>query len=85
MSIQTVDRARLADPLRDLPPEALARLEGRRGYMPVDPDRGEFKCDECGSRCTRGPKGTEFGHRSNSSSRGQCSRWIGPFDSITAP
>lgn len=23
---------------------------------------GEFRCDECGSRCTRGPSGVEYGH-----------------------
>lgn len=26
---------------------------------------GEFRCDECGARCTRGPSGTEYGHRRN--------------------
>ena len=23
---------------------------------------GEFRCDDCGARCTRGPDGVEYGH-----------------------
>jgi len=26
---------------------------------------GEFRCPECGARCTRGPDGIEYGHRRN--------------------
>jgi len=26
---------------------------------------GEFRCDECGAHCTRGPGGVEYGHRRN--------------------
>ena len=26
---------------------------------------GEFRCDACGARCTRGPDGVEYGHRRN--------------------
>ena len=37
-------------------------LTTARGQMTDDHDPGEFRCDECGNRCTRGPNGVEYGH-----------------------
>ena len=37
-------------------------LTTARGQMTDDHDPGEFRCDECGCRCTRGPNGIEYGH-----------------------
>lgn len=37
----------------------------------------EFRCPECGCRCTRGPSGTEYGHQRGRGSTGtgeRCSR-----------
>jgi len=36
----------------------------------------EFYCDECGRKCTRGPDGTEYGHRRGRDTRtpGRCSQ-----------
>lgn len=35
---------------------------------------GEFRCEECGRRCTRGPNGTEYGHAiGNQSGKERCS------------
>lgn len=33
-----------------------------RGPMSDDHEPGEFRCHECGNRCTRGPDGVEYGH-----------------------
>jgi len=33
-----------------------------RGPMSDAHEPGEFRCDECGNRCTRGPDGVEYGH-----------------------
>ena len=35
------------------------------GPMLLREGPGEFRCDECGARCTRGPDGIEYGHRRN--------------------
>lgn len=52
----------------------------RRHFEPpgVNTER-EFRCPECGNRCTRGPDGEEYGHRKNAGrgdgGEGKCSRW----------
>jgi len=35
---------------------------------------GEFYCPECGRKCTRGPSGTEYGHRRARRREERCSR-----------
>lgn len=32
------------------------------GPMLTQERPGEFRCPECGARCTRGPDGVEYGH-----------------------
>jgi hypothetical protein len=45
-----------------------------RHKLSVDKDR-EFRCDECGNRCTRGRDGTEYGHaRGYELQQDRCSR-----------
>jgi len=45
------------------------------GPMLTQDRPGEFRCDECGRRCTRGPDGTEYGHaRGHVSTAELCSR-----------
>jgi len=45
------------------------------GPMLTQEAPGEFRCDECGARCTRGPDGTEYGHRrGHRGDRDACSR-----------
>ena len=48
---------------------------GASGPMLMQDGRGEFRCDECGRRCTRGPDGVEYGHiRGHRSHEDRCSR-----------
>ena len=46
-----------------------------RGPMSDDHGPGEFRCPECGQRCTRGPEGIEYGHATGYlNSKERCSR-----------
>lgn len=48
---------------------------GRGGPTLLQEGPGEFRCEECGRRCTRGPDGTEYGHeRGHTTNKVRCSR-----------
>jgi len=68
----SIDKSRLAAPLRDVPTERLhwLRTPALSPPLDVDGDR-EFWCDECGRRCTRGQDGTEYGHRRHADRYGE--------------
>lgn len=78
-TVPVIDRAELAEPLRDAAPEDLRRLASPNlGAAEMSANgAGEFVCRECGNRCTRGPTGVEYGHergRGTPGSHKRCSR-----------
>jgi hypothetical protein len=43
-------------------------VDGVPGPKLLQEGKGEFRCPDCGNRCTRGPSGTEYGHARDTSS-----------------
>lgn len=41
----------------------MSLTDRNRGPVLSQEGTGEFRCKECGRRCTRGPDGTEYGHQ----------------------